>query len=204
MGTERSEYLLVVLDKSYLEAEEEQQTMTRAPIKPALSELTFQCRIHGGRGKGCRYIIGINRLSIHSRCRIIDISLWRTGAIVRRRIVVGLRLCFGWCNRCTWDMARSRRSSTARRSWDWNRWWAFKSHIKKLSWLLPELGEFWLPRDEVRGGWGPVGGLPFRGLPGGNVSVIDIKLAIGVCNDATDVVIDASPNETLGRLIPAG
>lgn len=45
---------------------------------------------------------------------------------------------------------------------------------------LPELGEFWLPRDEVRGGCGPVGGLPFLGLPGGNVSVIDIRLAIGV------------------------
>lgn len=35
----------------------------------------------------------------------------------------------------------------------------------------PELGEFWLPRDDVRGGCGPVGGLPpFRGLPGGRVS----------------------------------
>lgn len=37
----------------------------------------------------------------------------------------------------------------------------------------PELGEFWLPRDDVRGGCGPVGGLPpFRGLPGGRVSVL--------------------------------
>lgn len=38
----------------------------------------------------------------------------------------------------------------------------------------PELGEFWLPRDDVRGGCGPVGGLPpFRGLPGGRVSVFE-------------------------------
>lgn len=45
--------------------------------------------------------------------------------------------------------------------------------------ILPELGEFWLPRDEVRGGCGPVGGLPFRGLPGGRVSVMEMRLAIG-------------------------
>lgn len=69
---------------------------------------------------------------------------------------------------------------------------------------LPELGEFWLPRDDVRGGCGPVGGLPLRGLPGGKVSVIDSKLAIGVCKVATDVVIDDSPNETAGRVIVAG
>lgn len=57
----------------------------------------------------------------------------------------------------------------------------------------------------MRGGCGPVGGLPpFLGLPGGKVSVIDIKLAIGVCNDAIDVVIDESPNETAGIVIVAG
>lgn len=45
----------------------------------------------------------------------------------------------------------------------------------------PELfGECWLPRDAVRGGGGPGGLGPLRGLPGGNVSVIDIKLAIGL------------------------
>lgn len=76
--------------------------------------------------------------------------------------------------------------------------------MEKASCQLPELGEFWLPRDEVRGGWGPVGGLPFRGLPGGKVSVMDIKLAIEVFNEATDVVIDESPNETAGRVIVAG
>lgn len=43
------------------------------------------------------------------------------------------------------------------------------------SWHLPELGEFWLPRDDVRGGCGPVGGLPFLGLPGGNVSKQNIE-----------------------------
>lgn len=69
--------------------------------------------------------------------------------------------------------------------------------------ILPELGEFWLPRDDVRGGWGPDGGLP-RGLPGGKVSVIDSKLAIEVCIDATDVVWDESPNETAGRVMAAG
>lgn len=67
--------------------------------------------------------------------------------------------------------------------------------------FLPELGEFWLPRDDVRGGWGPVGGLPFRGLPGGNVSGIDMKLAFGVFRD---VVIDDSPSETAGIVIVAG
>lgn len=50
---------------------------------------------------------------------------------------------------------------------------------------LPELfGECWLPRDAVRGGGGPGGDEPFRGLPGGSVSVIDIKLAIGLCEVA--------------------
>lgn len=66
---------------------------------------------------------------------------------------------------------------------------------------IPELGEFWLPRDDVRGGCGPVGGLPlFRGLPGGKVSEIDIKLAIGL----NDVVIDESPRDTAGSAIVAG
>jgi hypothetical protein len=54
----------------------------------------------------------------------------------------------------------------------------------------------------VRGGCGPVGGLPFRGLPGGSVSVIDIKLAIAGCTEA--VIDDESPSETAGRVIVAG
>lgn len=45
---------------------------------------------------------------------------------------------------------------------------------------LPELfGECWLPREADRGGGGPGGLGPLRGLPG-KVSVIDIKLAIGL------------------------
>lgn len=56
----------------------------------------------------------------------------------------------------------------------------------------------------MRGGCGPVGGLPFRGLPGGKVSVMDMRLAIGACKDATDVVVDDSPNETAGIVIVAG
>lgn len=56
----------------------------------------------------------------------------------------------------------------------------------------------------MRGGCGPVGGLPFLGLPGGKVSVIDIRLAIGVCIDAIDVVMDESPSETAGIVIVAG
>lgn len=65
----------------------------------------------------------------------------------------------------------------------------------------PELGEFWLPRDDVRGGCGPPGGLPFRGLPGGSVSVIDMRLAIAGCAEA---VSDESPSETAGKVIVAG
>lgn len=53
---------------------------------------------------------------------------------------------------------------------------------KSSNWIVPELfGECWLPRDAVRGGGGPGGDEPFRGLPGGRVSVMDIKLAIGLC-----------------------
>lgn len=49
----------------------------------------------------------------------------------------------------------------------------------KLIKLLPELlGECWLPLDAVLGGGGPGGLGPFRGLPGGKISVIDRKLAI--------------------------
>lgn len=58
---------------------------------------------------------------------------------------------------------------------------------------LPELlGECWLPLDAVRGGGGPGGLGPLRGLPGGNVSVIDIKLAIGLCANCVteDAVVD--------------
>lgn len=63
---------------------------------------------------------------------------------------------------------------------------------------IPELlGECWLLRDAVRGGGGPGGLGPLRGLPGGNVSVIDIKLAIGLCN-VTGVTADVvdSPSDT--------
>lgn len=60
---------------------------------------------------------------------------------------------------------------------------ASASSIRTAILILPELfGECWLLRDAVRGGGGPGGLGPLRGLPGGNVSVIDIKLAIGLCN----------------------
>lgn len=53
----------------------------------------------------------------------------------------------------------------------------------------PELfGECCEPRDAVRGGGGPGGLGPLRGLPGGRVSVIDIRFAMGLCNGATDGV----------------
>lgn len=45
----------------------------------------------------------------------------------------------------------------------------------------PELlGECWEPREAVRGGGGPGGLGPLRGLPGGSVSVIDIRFAMGL------------------------
>lgn len=68
--------------------------------------------------------------------------------------------------------------------------------------LLPELfGECWLPRDDVRGGGGPGGLGPFLGLPGGKVSVIDIKLAIGLwlCNVTGCAGGVESPSETGGN-----
>ena len=52
--------------------------------------------------------------------------------------------------------------------------------------IIPELfGEWecWLPLDAVRAGG--TDGLPFLGLFG-NVSAIDIKLAIGLCNGTID------------------
>lgn len=61
---------------------------------------------------------------------------------------------------------------------------------------IPELGEFWLPLDEERGGW-PLG-LPLCGLPGGIVSVIDSKLTIAVW---IGVVDGDSPNWTAGNVI---
>lgn len=69
---------------------------------------------------------------------------------------------------------------------------------------LPELfGECWLPLDAVLGGGGP-GGLPlFLGLPGGNVSVIDIKLAIGLCNVCGTGGVE-SPSDTGGSCIVVG
>lgn len=65
---------------------------------------------------------------------------------------------------------------------------------------LPELGEFWLPLEEVRGGW--LFGLPLCGLPGAIVSVIDSKLAIDVWMGVVEC--DDSPNETAGSVMVAG
>jgi hypothetical protein len=73
--------------------------------------------------------------------------------------------------------------------------------IKNLNFSLPELlGECWLPREFERACGGPGGLAPFLGLPGGRVSVMDIKLAIGLCNGAIDGVggVD-SPIETGGN-----
>ena len=70
---------------------------------------------------------------------------------------------------------------------------------------LPELfGECWLPRDAVRGGGGPGGLGPFLGLPGGNVSVIDIRLAIGLCKVCGTGGVESPPNETGGNCIVDG
>jgi hypothetical protein len=51
---------------------------------------------------------------------------------------------------------------------------------------IPEFGECWLPREADLGGGGPGGLGPLRGLFDGNVSVIDIRFAIGLGNGATD------------------
>lgn len=68
----------------------------------------------------------------------------------------------------------------------------------------PELfGECWLPLDAVLGGGGPGGLLPFLGLPGGNVSVIDIKLAMGLCNVCGTGGVE-SPSDTGGSCIVVG
>lgn len=57
----------------------------------------------------------------------------------------------------------------------------------------------------MRGGGGPGGLGPFRGLPGGRVSVIDIRFAIGLCSGATDGVGGVeSPIETGGIGITVG
>lgn len=74
-----------------------------------------------------------------------------------------------------------------------------------ISWVIgfcvPELfGECWFPRDAVRGGGGPGGDAPFRGLPGGSVSVIDIKLAIGLC----EVAVCAGGAGSIGSCIGNG
>lgn len=62
---------------------------------------------------------------------------------------------------------------------------------------IPELfGECWLPRDAAR--CCPGGDGPLRGLPGGNVSVIDIRLAIGLCVCIDAGGVDVSPIETGG------
>lgn len=97
-------------------------------------------------------------------------------------------------------------------NFDWNKKTNLNFKIKFklfviLFSILPELfGECWLPRDAVRGGGGPGGLGPFLGLPGGNVSVIDIKLAIGLCNDADGAAIgvDVSLIDTGGRAIGDG
>lgn len=71
----------------------------------------------------------------------------------------------------------------------------------------PELfGECCEPREAVRGGGGPGGLGPLRGLPGGRVSVIDIRLAIGLCSGATDDGVGGveSPIETGGIGITVG
>lgn len=67
---------------------------------------------------------------------------------------------------------------------------------------VPELlGECWLLLDADLGGGGGPGGLgPFLGLPDGNVSVIDIKLAIGFCKDTMGAGGAASvPIETCAK-----
>lgn len=70
----------------------------------------------------------------------------------------------------------------------------------------PELfGECCEPREAVRGGGGPGGLGPFRGLPGGSVSVMDIRFAIGLCSGTTDGVGGVeSPIDTGGIGIGAG
>jgi hypothetical protein len=55
----------------------------------------------------------------------------------------------------------------------------------------------------VRGGGGPGGLGPLLGLPGGKVSVIDIKLAIGLCNVGGAGGVE-SPSETGGSGIDVG
>lgn len=53
----------------------------------------------------------------------------------------------------------------------------------------PELlGECCEPREAVRGGGGPGGLGPFRGLPGGRVSVMDMRFAIGLWRGAIEGV----------------
>lgn len=53
----------------------------------------------------------------------------------------------------------------------------------------PELlGECCEPREAVRGGGGPGGLGPFRGLPGGSVSVMDMRFAIGLWRGAIEGV----------------
>ena len=69
---------------------------------------------------------------------------------------------------------------------------------------IPELGECWLPLEAVLGGGGPGGLGPFLGpfgLPGGRVSVIDMRLAMGLCSGTADGVGGVSPIDTEGSVI---
>lgn len=71
---------------------------------------------------------------------------------------------------------------------------------------VPELlGECWLPLEADLGGGGPGGLGPLLGLPGGNVSVIDIRLAIGLCNGGTGGAGGVeSPSDTCGSGMDVG
>lgn len=71
----------------------------------------------------------------------------------------------------------------------------------------PELlGECWEPRDAVRGGGGPGGLGPFRGLPGGSVSVMDMRFAIGLWRGAIEGVggVESPPPPPTPPLIETG
>lgn len=172
--------------------------------------LTFQSRINWCR---CIWncIISICWLSIHSGWWW-SVCIWLCIIGCDITITIWLRLCFCWCNGCTWNMTWTRWSSSTR--WTYLRVYIcdcvcvsyFLLLFNKSVWHhLPELGEFWLPLEEVRGGW--LLGLPLLcgcwwGLPGGIVSVIDSKLAIDVWIGVD--VEDDSPNETAGSVIVAG
>lgn len=78
--------------------------------------------------------------------------------------------------------------------------------LHEIKYNIPELfGECWLLLDADLGGGGPGGLGPFLGLPDGKVSVIDIKLAIGLCKDTIGAGGAASvPIETCAKGIFVG